>query len=46
MARRELHDVIILPRIPLVSSWVAGFMVTNTGRKLLDRLRKGKGEAS
>jgi CelD/BcsL family acetyltransferase involved in cellulose biosynthesis len=46
MARRELHDVIILPRIPFVSSWVAGFMVTNTGRKLLDRLRKGKGEAS
>jgi hypothetical protein len=46
MARRELHDVIILPRIPIVSSWLARFMVTNTGRKLFERLRKQKGEAS
>jgi CelD/BcsL family acetyltransferase involved in cellulose biosynthesis len=46
MARRELHDVIILPRIPLVSAWLARFMATDMGRKLLDHMRKGRGEAS
>ncbi len=46
MTRRELHDVIILPPVPFISSWLARFMVTGTGRKLLDRLRKREGEAS
>lgn len=46
MKRRELHDVIILPPVPLISSWLARFMVTGMGRKLLDRLRKREGEAS
>ena len=46
MKRRELHDVIILPPVPFISSWLARFMVTNTGRKLLDRLRKREGRVS
>jgi hypothetical protein len=40
MARRELHDVIILPNIPLLSVWLARFLGSDTGSKLLDRLRK------
>ena len=40
MARRELHDVIILPRIPLVSAWLARFLGSDTGSKLVDRLIK------
>jgi CelD/BcsL family acetyltransferase involved in cellulose biosynthesis len=40
MARRELHDVIILPNIPLVSVWLARFLGSDTGSKLLDRLIK------
>jgi len=46
MTRRELHDVIILPTVPFISSWLARFMVTDTGRKLLGRLRKREGEAA
>lgn len=46
MARRELHDVIILPRIPFVSSWLVRLLATDAGRKLLDRMRKGRGESS
>jgi CelD/BcsL family acetyltransferase involved in cellulose biosynthesis len=40
MARRELHDVIILPLVPFVSSWLARFLGSDMGSKLVDRLRK------
>jgi Acetyltransferase (GNAT) domain len=46
MKRRELYDVIVLPHVPFISSWLARFMATDTGRKLLDRLRKREEEAS
>ena len=46
MTRRELHDVIVLPPVPFISPWLARFMATDTGKKLLDRLRKREGEVS
>lgn len=45
MKRRDLYDVIILPSIPLVSSWVARFFASETGGKLIDHFTK-KGEVS